>query len=88
MHPTEMLARIEAVDKHAVTISSLFVLATRTTITPTIPTNSSSSSSSSPPPPSLSQVINVANRYLYDTDHALAAIGPIYELPGRTGVGG
>jgi processing peptidase subunit beta len=43
MHPVEMLARIDAVDKHAVQ--------------------------------------ECAQRYFYDRDHALAAIGPIYELP-------
>lgn len=26
-------------------------------------------------------IMNVANKYLYDRDHALAAVGPIYDLP-------
>lgn len=43
LHPTEVLARIDAVDANAVKLC--------------------------------------ANRYFYDRDHALAAIGPIYELP-------
>jgi len=43
MHPSEIVARIDAVDEAAVK--------------------------------------NVANRYFYDRDHALAAIGPIFELP-------
>jgi processing peptidase subunit beta len=43
MHPTEVLARIDAVDVAAVQ--------------------------------------NCANRYFYDKCHALAAVGPIYELP-------
>jgi processing peptidase subunit beta len=43
MHPTEVLARIDAIDRNA--------------------------------------VINAANRYFYDRDHALAAVGPIHELP-------
>jgi processing peptidase subunit beta len=43
IHPVEMLARIDAVDKHA--------------------------------------VHECAQRYFYDRDHALAAIGPLHELP-------
>jgi len=43
MHPTEVLARIDAVDENAIKLC--------------------------------------ANRFFYDTDFALAAIGPIYELP-------
>jgi len=43
MHPTEVIARIDAVDTTAVK--------------------------------------NTANRYFYDRCHALAAVGPIYELP-------
>jgi processing peptidase subunit beta len=43
MHPTEVLARIDAIDREA--------------------------------------VINTANRYFYDRDHALAAVGPTFELP-------
>jgi processing peptidase subunit beta len=43
MHPTESLARIDAVDTNAVK--------------------------------------NCANRFFYDRCHALAAVGPIYELP-------
>ena len=43
MHPVEVLARIEAVDKNAVK--------------------------------------QTANRFFFDRDHALAAIGPIWELP-------
>jgi len=43
MHPTEVVARIDAVDEAAVK--------------------------------------NAANRYFYDRDHALAAVGPIFELP-------
>jgi len=43
LHPTEVVARIDAVDE--------------------------------------ASVKNAATRYFYDRDHALAAIGPIYELP-------
>lgn len=43
IHPVEVLARIDAVDKHAVK--------------------------------------RAANRFFFDRDHALAAIGPIWELP-------
>jgi len=50
IHPVEVLARIDAVDKHAVK--------------------------------------RAANRFFFDRDHALAAIGPIWELPDYTWIRG